>query len=912
MNAREEHPAAAPHFAAGQDRAEHREEQRGGELAAEILGEQGVPKNILLVHEILPHYDCSGADLRLYELVRELRALGHRVTFLGRDKRDELRYRPPLEALGAKVFAGDPARLRHAGCDDLATWELREVLQRGHFDIAILSHWFWSGISVAEHYMDEIRCYSPETRVLVLSEDRHGERERRSAKLTGYISDLERGNEFEQREAEIYARADLVLFVTESDEKRFLELVPGLATEHLPTISEAGSETSSEAGSAGAGFSAREGVLFLGNFENLANRDALQWMLEKVWPIVRRKEPALRLYIAGHAAPEGLEKHHAGIRCLGKIAELGPQFDLRRVFAAPIRYGTGIITKNMHALAHRLPVVTTVVGAEGLQLQDGVQALIADEPAEFAAAILRLYRDEQLWKNIATTGQAYILSKFSLANLQSQIRKIVVRACKMCPRDLEPGHEWSYRKVEASCPWILTENPPRYRPMLRTLTYWQLGKKYLAEGQPEQALEQFRHVFSFLRGPLPDSVFHHALLTDMATCYRQLGNASAAHLCDEEHHKCLWQWDTKLSANLTVGKKNVARNANAAEISVVFPTYNRSAVLRVSLAAWAFNSLPAERWEVVIVDDGSTDDTAELCRETLPFRVTYVHQPNQGAGSARRKGVETAQGEFLLLCNDDSIASSNLLVEHLSVHRKRGREKIAVLGEFRASEALGERALSLFVNTSVFFFPHGELRAGQSYDRAYFMTCNLSVRRDIVLGAGNFDASFRVSEDSELGTRLMQRGLRVVYHPAAVAWHEHVRFTSQDLVLRAQAYGSATWDLFQKHPQLLRKDRAPFGLLAPEDEGRLQSQVDQFRVAVANGVAALESLDQMDFRDVFKDQVNGPKTAAELMSKVGQLATMIYWHYLYQSFLERWHETRPALAVPSSAEPQPAVRALGG
>ena len=190
--------------------------------------------------------------------------------------------------------------------------------------------------------------------------DRHGERERRLANLTGNLSDIERANDFEQREAEIYGRTDLVLYVTETDQQRFLELVPGLLTEHLPTIS--------EAASAGPGFAERSGVLFLGNFENLANRDALAWLHENVWPLVRRAEPALNLYIAGNAAPEGLEKRYAGVNCIGKIPKLDAQFDLRRVFVAPIRYGTGIITKNMHALAQGLPVVTSMVGAEGLQL----------------------------------------------------------------------------------------------------------------------------------------------------------------------------------------------------------------------------------------------------------------------------------------------------------------------------------------------------------------------------------------------------------------------------------------------------------------------------------------------------------------------------------------------------------------
>src|SRR5262249_10021324 len=83
-------------------------------------------RHIALFHEILPHHDCSGADLRLYELVREMRNLGHRVTLLARDGRDEEKYRPILEALGAKVYAGDDERLRHTGNDNPSRWDLQE------------------------------------------------------------------------------------------------------------------------------------------------------------------------------------------------------------------------------------------------------------------------------------------------------------------------------------------------------------------------------------------------------------------------------------------------------------------------------------------------------------------------------------------------------------------------------------------------------------------------------------------------------------------------------------------------------------------------------------------------------------------------------------------------------------------
>jgi hypothetical protein len=285
-----------------------------------------------------------------------------------------------------------------------------------------------------------------------------------------------------------------------------------------------------------------------------------------------------------------------------------------------------------------------------------------------------------------------------------------------------------------------------------------------------------------------------------------------------------------------------------------------------------------------------------------------LRQPNQGAGAARRAGVEAASGEFLLLCNDDTIAASNLLVEHLAFHRSRPKENWAVLGQFRYSEDVCKSALSLFVNTSAFFFPQSTLNAGDVCDQAYFVTCNLSARRRAVLEAGNFDPAFRVAEDTELGTRLAQRGVRVIYHPAARAWHEHARFTTADLIRRAQAYGLANWKLFQKHPHLLGSGSGPFGVLSEGDRLRIQKHVGETRLAAASGITALERLDTIDFRTLFRDSHNGPQSAKDLIQKVSEIVPVIYWHCLFETFLQHW-TTCGESPEPTSAEPHLLARA---
>jgi len=378
--------------------------------------------------------------------------------------------------------------------------------------------------------------------------------------------------------------------------------------------------------------------------------------------------------------------------------------------------------------------------------------------------------------------------------------------------------------------------------------------------------------------------------------------------CEKEKTQAVWAWPTRPPAPPSLHRSAKHSAAPPPEISVVLPTCNRASILRVSLASLAFQSLPANRWEAVVVDDGSGDSTEDLCTASLlPFSLRYLRQSNQGPGAARRSGVEAASGEFLLLCNDDTVSSSNLLVEHLAFHRARPRETWAVLGEFRYSEDVARRALSLFVNTTVFFFPQSTLKPGQVCDQAYFVTCNLSIKREAVLQAGNFDPSFRVAEDTELGTRLIERGVRVIYHPAAVAWHEHALFTAADLIRRAKAYGAADWDLFRKHPRLLGSGEGPFGRLSEEDRARMRAQVDSRRLAVSDAVVALEALDDFDLRLLFRDRVHGPQKIKELVERVGQVVPMVYWHYLFESFLQAWDAGGRSSSLPAGELSLPAL-----
>jgi glycosyltransferase involved in cell wall biosynthesis len=152
---------------------------------------------------------------------------------------------------------------------------------------------------------------------------------------------------------------------------------------------------------------AADEVLFVGNYLHPPNLEGALWLAREVWPLVLRARPTARLTLAGRAPPPGLQAlAGAGIRVPGILPDLRPLYARASLVAAPIFWGSGVRIKLLEALACGVPVVATALAAEGIDLRDGESALLAERPAAFAAAIVRLLDDAGLRTQIGAAGRA--------------------------------------------------------------------------------------------------------------------------------------------------------------------------------------------------------------------------------------------------------------------------------------------------------------------------------------------------------------------------------------------------------------------------------------------------------------------------------------------------------------------------
>lgn len=240
------------------------------------------------------------------------------------------------------------------------------------------------------------------------------------------------------------------------------------------------------------------------------------------------------------------------------------------------------------------------------------------------------------------------------------------------------------------------------------------------------------------------------------------------------------------------------------EIAVVIPTYNRVSALRTCL-----EHLERQTWrdfEVVVVDDGSTDGTAEAMEEygaRTSLRMRFVRQENRGPARARNVAIGMVRAPVCLMIGDDIFGAPELVATHVRFHREHPEERMAGLGWTRWSET-GQVVTPFmrWLEGTDLQFSYAKMLAGKRPGWGEFFTSNLSVKTEL-LRSNPFDERFRAAamEDIELGYRLERQGkLELVFMREALAWHVHPT-TFLQACGRLEAVGAATYVFHHVWPE---------------------------------------------------------------------------------------------------------------
>ena len=363
-------------------------------------GHGGAGWDVLVVSPSLPAFDRAAGWLRLY-LMLQMLARRYRVGFV------------------ARADPGDPESLRYVRALEKFGIDVRVVprLDVPNMVREVGLCVFFEFFVTAEEALRRARLRRPDLPMVVDSVDVHFVRESRAARyakrpwLAGLKSALTK-----RRELRVYEQADLILTVTDSDRAQILRNLPHARVVVVPSIHEVRDFV--------PGFEERRrnSVLFVGGFPHRPNVDAVLFFCHEILPLVREALPDVQVAIVGDRPPkEILDLRGGGVVVTGWVPEILPYLDSHCVGIAPLRFGAGMKGKVGEALAAGLPVVTTSVGAEGMDLEDGKTAIIADSPEEFAKGVVRICTDATLHRRLSEEGRTHSRQRWGVALIEDQL-----------------------------------------------------------------------------------------------------------------------------------------------------------------------------------------------------------------------------------------------------------------------------------------------------------------------------------------------------------------------------------------------------------------------------------------------------------------------------------------------------------
>jgi glycosyltransferase involved in cell wall biosynthesis len=237
------------------------------------------------------------------------------------------------------------------------------------------------------------------------------------------------------------------------------------------------------------------------------------------------------------------------------------------------------------------------------------------------------------------------------------------------------------------------------------------------------------------------------------------------------------------------------------ELSVVIPAFYRAVQLHACLEALAQQTQPASDFEVIVVLNGSTDETTQRLEQLAnPFELHIVRQENRGRAVARNRGAQLASGKYVLFLDDDIVASPDLVAEHLNVQRQHGGA--VVIGPY--TQVLTKQA-GRFARWRA--EQRAEMYRALETREPTFIECdsgNVSVSRLEFLRAGGFEADLVPELDIELCYRLQVAGAALVFAPRAAGLGSEPKKT-RDLMADAQMRGTLSLELWRRHPPMIRR-----------------------------------------------------------------------------------------------------------
>jgi GT2 family glycosyltransferase/glycosyltransferase involved in cell wall biosynthesis len=339
-------------------------------------------KSILVIDHYIPSPDRDSGSLRMFQILKILRQLGHCVTFIPDNLAKVMPYTGELQKRGIEV-------VYHPYVKKMSDY----LISHGSsFDAVVLSR-----CDFARKHIADVRLHAPQSRIIFDTVDLHFLREESEARLTGNPEARRKAQEKQRLEHELIEQADETWVVSSLEQQLLQKKQPNKSIQVVSNIVDIPGSNRP--------FALRRDWLFIGGFQHRPNIDAVLFCVKEIYPLVSEHLRDAKFYIIGDKPPrEVAALATERIVVAGLQPDVRPFFDSVKLSVAPLRFGAGVKGKINQSMAFGVPVVATSMAIEGMELTDREDILVADEPEEFARALIELYQSEELWTRLSENG----------------------------------------------------------------------------------------------------------------------------------------------------------------------------------------------------------------------------------------------------------------------------------------------------------------------------------------------------------------------------------------------------------------------------------------------------------------------------------------------------------------------------
>ena len=360
-------------------------------------------KTILVIDHYVPQIDKDAGSKTTYQYLKMFVRKGYRVKFIGDNFYQHEPYTTMLQQMGIEVLYG-PWYAQH--------WKEWILENKNSIDFAYLNR-----PHITIKYIDFLK-ENTDIKCIYYGHDLHFLRLKREYELTGDESKKKEADEWQEKELYIMRHADMTYYPSCVEVEEIKKLDPTIPVKAITAYVYEKFLTDIN-----ADFTKREGIVFVGGFGHPPNEDAVLWFAEKILPLIEQKRE-MTFYVVGSNPTEKVKAicdRHIVIKGFVSEEELRELYNNCKIVVVPLRYGAGVKGKVVEALYYGTPMVTTSVGAEGIEAIEQIVE-IADTEEAFAEAVLSLYDNNEKLSQISDNYQRFVRDKFGIAAVWDAIK----------------------------------------------------------------------------------------------------------------------------------------------------------------------------------------------------------------------------------------------------------------------------------------------------------------------------------------------------------------------------------------------------------------------------------------------------------------------------------------------------------